>query len=729
MTAVGLRERIAAFAASAAPRRVTILWGSQSGTAHLFADQLGEEIQDRGLPCEVEVLGADEFDAASRLASPDARPDVLFLVMAVYGRGEPTENAQALYEWVMDDARTEADVGAVRFAVFGLGSSKTHAQYYNVIGKQMDARLEALGGQRWLGLTLGDDDTSLDHDFEEWQEVVIDRLQEQLAAAEGGGGEEDGDSGGGDGAGSGGGAGAEPQGAGTADAAAAAATAAAAASSIAAADASSGGAKPTARPVVSAGRTRPYTGVHPSLNPFHGKGMSKFRVLSNGVVTPHEPTRPVFELRLQTADGSPLAYETGDYVMVATQNSPARVAAVCEHFGWDPFMPMPEFGFGATGVPAPVPRPKQAALPPPVLEDVLTYAVELEAPASPRALKLLAAEAAEAGKPDVAASLHAMRAKEAYQGAVVAPRLRLDDVDAGGVPVPPCSVAKLLKAVPRLAERCYSISSMAPQHAEFGQLDITFRYVQYLAPGADGAQGAGRAVVGVNTSFLAHLTPAAPVLLGALPTEKAAAKAERLAQHAFDAGYQAAAYRESVSGSTYGGSTVAARVRPATFRLGHDPQRPLIMVAGGVGIAPFRAFVQERLWRQARGERLGPATLFYGTRVAADEAYMDLFETAKASGALYQVICAHSEGPEGEFVPSTIARHCDMVWDLLRPRPANREAEGRMFVCGGAGGLGRAMVRAVQQVAQEAGGMSAADARAFFEGLVADGRYLEDLAD
>ena len=77
-------------------------------------------------------------DAARRYEWEDEPTEVLpadspmganvVLILACYGMGEPTDSARPFYEWVMRGADGDT-LDAVRFAVFGLGSSKTHGQY------------------------------------------------------------------------------------------------------------------------------------------------------------------------------------------------------------------------------------------------------------------------------------------------------------------------------------------------------------------------------------------------------------------------------------------------------------------------------------------------------------------------------------------------------------------------------------------------------------------------
>lgn len=134
---------------------MTVLWGSQTGTAHLFADQLEEEIADRGIALPTEVLDPADYDPV-RLKDED----VVCFILACYGMGEPTDNAKALYDWLTDPARKSGELAGVRYSVFGLGSSKTHKAYYQVVGRSVDTRMAELGATRFHPLGEGDDDAS-----------------------------------------------------------------------------------------------------------------------------------------------------------------------------------------------------------------------------------------------------------------------------------------------------------------------------------------------------------------------------------------------------------------------------------------------------------------------------------------------------------------------------------------------------------------------------------------
>lgn len=105
---------------------------------------------------------------------------ILVLIMATYGEGEPTDNAVDFYEWLMERA-DRSDVENLRFAVFGLGNSTTYPFRYNVVSKAVHAKLEALGAKPILPLGLGDNAKghSIDDDFEEWKESLWTALDKQ----------------------------------------------------------------------------------------------------------------------------------------------------------------------------------------------------------------------------------------------------------------------------------------------------------------------------------------------------------------------------------------------------------------------------------------------------------------------------------------------------------------------------------------------------------------------
>ncbi|ETO01351.1 NADPH-cytochrome-P450 oxidoreductase [Reticulomyxa filosa] len=141
-----------------------IFFGSQSGTAEGFAYDMQKEAKKYGFGAQ--VIDLEEYDVEEL----QDEKLVIFLV-ATYGEGEPTDNAQEFYQWLTEGEHSENELRQVDFAVFGLGNSQY--QFFNEMGKQFDQRLQELGGQRLIDRGIGDDDKgSIDDQFNEWKEKL-----------------------------------------------------------------------------------------------------------------------------------------------------------------------------------------------------------------------------------------------------------------------------------------------------------------------------------------------------------------------------------------------------------------------------------------------------------------------------------------------------------------------------------------------------------------------------
>ena len=149
--------------------KVLILFGSQTGTAEELAGRLAKDLVRYGkkaLVMDPEEIDPDDFERLTEIKDP-----LLILCVATYGEGDPTDNAQQIYEHLQNN---ESDFSGLRFAVFGLGN-KTY-EHYNAVGKFFDQRLEELGAQRVFEIGLGDDDANLEEDFMRWREAFLPAL-------------------------------------------------------------------------------------------------------------------------------------------------------------------------------------------------------------------------------------------------------------------------------------------------------------------------------------------------------------------------------------------------------------------------------------------------------------------------------------------------------------------------------------------------------------------------
>eukprot|EP01094_Clydonella_sp_ATCC50884_P014473 TRINITY_DN248_c2_g1_i2.p1 TRINITY_DN248_c2_g1~~TRINITY_DN248_c2_g1_i2.p1 ORF type:complete len:639 (+),score=234.84 TRINITY_DN248_c2_g1_i2:99-2015(+) len=141
-----------------------ILFGSQTGTAEEFAGTLMEEAQMYGFDATVVDMDAYFADGPEQLGEEKG---VVALVLATYGEGEPPDNAKDMTDWISAEHREEGSMSALKYIVFGLGN-RTYPDF-NALARLYDKRLQELGATRIHERGEGDDECSLEEDFEKWR--------------------------------------------------------------------------------------------------------------------------------------------------------------------------------------------------------------------------------------------------------------------------------------------------------------------------------------------------------------------------------------------------------------------------------------------------------------------------------------------------------------------------------------------------------------------------------
>ncbi len=154
------------------------------------------------------------------------------------------------------------------------------------------------------------------------------------------------------------------------------------------------------------------------------------------------------------------------------------------------------------------------------------------------------------------------------------------------------------------------------------------------------------------------------------------------------------------------------------FALPADGATPIVMVGPGTGVAPFRAFLQER---QATGAS-GGAWLFFGhQRREHDFFYEEEFAALQQAGALTKLSLAWSRDAAPKmYVQDRMREQGAELWSwMLRG--------AHIYVCGDAARMAADVDRALAAIARTHGGMSEAEARAFLAALGEAGRYQKDV--
>src|SRR5438552_1259833 len=200
---------------------------------------------------------------------------------------------------------------------------------------------------------------------------------------------------------------------------------------------------------------------------------------------------------------------------------------------------------------------------------------------------------------------------------------------------------ELVDTLAKLLPRMYSISSSLKAHPD--QVHFTIDVVHY--------ESRGRKRKGVCSTFLAERAEKTPV-----PVFPNASK----------------------------------------FRLPEDGNTPVIMVGPGTGIAPFRAFLQERKATGAKGKNW----LFFGSQHQhCNYFYREELDQLKSDGVLTRLDCAWSRDQAGKsYVQHKMLESAAEIWKWM-------DAEnGQFFVCGDARRMAQDVDAALRTIIQEQGG-------------------------
>jgi sulfite reductase (NADPH) flavoprotein alpha-component len=155
------------------------------------------------------------------------------------------------------------------------------------------------------------------------------------------------------------------------------------------------------------------------------------------------------------------------------------------------------------------------------------------------------------------------------------------------------------------------------------------------------------------------------------------------------------------------------------FHLPEDGNVPIIMIGPGTGIAPFRAYLQER---QALGAK-GKNWLFFGAqREGCDYAYKADFAQFKSDGLLTRLDCAWSRDKAHKiYVQHKMLENAAEIWKWI-------DSDGaQFFVCGDARRMAKDVDTALRKIVQEHGGQTVEQANEYVEKLKSEKRYKRDV--
>lgn len=165
---------------------------------------------------------------------------------------------------------------------------------------------------------------------------------------------------------------------------------------------------------------------------------------------------------------------------------------------------------------------------------------------------------------------------------------------------------------------------------------------------------------------------------------------------------------------------VRVTLRPSTFRLPKSPSTPIILIGPGTGIAPMRAFLQERSFQKKKQRaQLGTTILYFGCkRPDMDYIYHDELVDFQADGVLHHLRVAFSREQKTKvYVQHLLQQHAEETWDLIDRQGAY------VYVCGGVQ-MGNDVSETLGAIVAQS---SSINAKEYLARMSQAGRYVQEL--
>lgn len=360
-----------------------------------------------------------------------------------------------------------------------------------------------------------------------------------------------------------------------------------------------------------------------------------------------------------------LTYAVGDYLTILPENDPERVARACQHFGFAPddFVRLSKPENPTANNALPTDSPVRVA-------DLLSRYVDLGQPATRRDITRLLTRTA--CPPEQQMLKKYVEQSDAYRTEILERRVSLLELLEQ---LPSCALdfADFLDMLSPMRPRQYSISS-SPLH-EPTRCTLT---VSVLDAPAWSGNGQYR---GACSNYLARLQPGARI-------------------------------------------HIALRSPNHAFYPPEDPATPLILIAAGSGIAPFRGFIQNRAYQQAT-QKTAPIALFFGCdHPEVDFLYRDELNDWEKNGVV-EVYPAFSQHPAGHDQEIYFVQH--RLW-AERARVLELLAAGaHLFVCGDGSKMAPAVRETLVRIHQQHTQCTSAEAESWLQTLAEQQRFLTDV--
>lgn len=414
------------------------------------------------------------------------------------------------------------------------------------------------------------------------------------------------------------------------------------------------------------------------------RGRTKDTIVPLSVVEARELYDPArgncIHMELDISPYSEMRYRTGDHIAVYPINTTDEVEILLSALGQTSKSDIPLLitsESDMSGIPSPI-----------TIATLFKYYLEIGAPVT---RDLVEGLIQFAPSKQAAATLEALgKEKTAFDELVSSNHItvgRLLGIAAPNTVWDKLPLAYLVEMLPRLQPRSYSISSSAVVSPK--KLSIT---------------------VGVDTADLRN---------GDSNNKIHGLASTYLHQLSADGRHAGPSYDLSGPGDILKNRKVFASIRRSKFKLPTLASTPIIMIATGTGIAPFRGFVEERAKLRAMGREIGKMVLVYGCRDPKQD-YLYADEFAQVDGLEIMTAFSRVEGAPKEYVQDAVRRNADALRKLLVEEDANLYICGRAAMARGVRGSLEEVLSSQQEWDQERAGT-------WVESAKRGGKWLEDV--
>ncbi|ONH69628.1 NADPH-dependent diflavin oxidoreductase 1 [Cyberlindnera fabianii] len=588
-------------------RTVAVLYGSETGNAHDYAETLTALLERYHFP--VRCCALDDFDLKELVSIR-----ILIVLCSTTGQGEFPKNARKFWKFMLKKKLPHDLLNHLVFTTFGLGDSSYPK--FNWAARKLHSRLAQLGGVEFSKRAESDEQSpqGIDGYYNEFQRLLLDNLLKEFPLPEG----------------------VEPI---------------------------SEDIQPPVKNKVIIDTRKPKR-----LTADKSKDIALVRehtqsdpdniiiasVTDNTRITAEDHFQDVRHLQLSVDPSTtPLTYSPGDTIALYPTNDPREVDLLIEMQGWT------EFADRRVVIDGPLPSIEGGLVKTLTLRSLFTHHLDLKAIPRRSFFALLRHFASDEREKEKLAEFASFKDPEELYNYANRPRRSILEViqEFFSVKIP---LEYVLDLFPIIKPRLFSIAS-APSP---DKVELTVAIVQYRT-------AIRRIRRGLCTTWVKTLNV---------------------------------------------GDKVVMNVKRSNLRL-PSPERPIIMVAPGTGIAPMRSVIHDRI--QQFGSTRDQMVLFAGFRFHnKDFLYGSEWTTLAEQGKLALFTAFSREA--GGYVQDSLFLEANYVAELLTHKDAT------VYVCGSSGKMPTQVRLTFESILQEARGLTPEQSKQYLLELEQSGRYIQE---